>query len=129
MFMPRGPFFEVPNIVDFKVMFPYGESPPSCYIACHDWTCPLFQFFYEAIAIDFGLHRNAEWFTPKHYKMVFAMLARARVFFVKGTKVKLCRWMTIWDSWSVAEGTLRQKMEPDVFGECVNCNYQIKHCI
>lgn len=51
------------------------------------------------IATDFKLERNAEWGTPRHKKLVFGMLKNAAVFFVKGTKVKLSRWMTIWDSW------------------------------
>lgn len=69
------------------------------YVANHTWRCPLFAFFYERIAKDFQDCPAGAYGSAEHMEATFARLKTAKVFFAKGVRVKMARWMSIWDSW------------------------------
>lgn len=70
------------------------------YMASHDWTCALFQSLYERIAFEFNDASPAVLGSEQHMKKIFDDVGSAKVFRTKGTRVKLSRWISVWDAWA-----------------------------
>lgn len=81
--------------------FQTAKDAMSEYLAESSPECPLFLCMYEWLARDLGEDGPAHFGLKSHLTSVWARISDADVFRRKGFRVKLSRWMSVWDSLAV----------------------------